>query len=269
MPPSPGSRISSSTVQLPHVIASGICGWVRSLCASFPGAVHSSGPPPPTRSVDPGTPSESGGSSGTVSTAWLPQVLKRYAKSSSATSPTWSIFGVALAARLARREGRRSLGWPPRAAGDAEWDRETMVIVNSTTKGRAMTLAVAKTARGWLDDDAPVAQYWPEFAERQERDGVPCASSSAIRQGSSCSTGGTDDCKDARPRFRRVCLLAAGKWAWPPGTAPRLSRDDARDALQERTPVTSIPAHRTLGRFFHEAGSCSVHSSSTSTSPRP
>ena len=40
-----------------------------------------------------------------------------------------------------------------------------MVVVHSTTKGvSAMTLAVAN-ARGWLDYDAPVARYWPEFAQ--------------------------------------------------------------------------------------------------------
>ena len=40
-----------------------------------------------------------------------------------------------------------------------------MVVVFSTTKGiSAMTLAVAN-ARGWLDYEAPVARYWPEFAQ--------------------------------------------------------------------------------------------------------
>jgi CubicO group peptidase (beta-lactamase class C family) len=50
--------------------------------------------------------------------------------------------------------------------GDAPWERDTMVVVHSTTKGvSAMTLAVAN-ARGWLDYDAPIARYWPEFAQR-------------------------------------------------------------------------------------------------------
>jgi CubicO group peptidase (beta-lactamase class C family) len=49
--------------------------------------------------------------------------------------------------------------------GDQPWNKHTMVVVNSTTKGlAAMTLAVAN-ARGWLDYDAPVARYWPEFAQ--------------------------------------------------------------------------------------------------------
>jgi CubicO group peptidase (beta-lactamase class C family) len=49
--------------------------------------------------------------------------------------------------------------------GDAPWNEDTMVVVMSTIKGlAAMTLALAN-ARGWLDYDAPVARYWPEFAQ--------------------------------------------------------------------------------------------------------
>src|SRR5947207_1546840 len=48
---------------------------------------------------------------------------------------------------------------------DASWNEDTMVIVMSTTKGMAaMTLAVAN-ARGWLDYDARVGRYWPEFVQ--------------------------------------------------------------------------------------------------------
>jgi hypothetical protein len=46
----------------------------------------------------------------------------------------------------------------------APWSADTMVTVFSATKGlAAMTLAVAHS-RGWLDYDARVARYWPEFA---------------------------------------------------------------------------------------------------------
>ncbi len=45
------------------------------------------------------------------------------------------------------------------------WDRNTMVVVHSATKGlSAMTLAVAHS-RGWLDYEERVAAYWPEFAQ--------------------------------------------------------------------------------------------------------
>jgi len=45
------------------------------------------------------------------------------------------------------------------------WQRDTMAIVYSATKGlAAMTLAMAHS-RGWLDYESPVAAYWPEFAQ--------------------------------------------------------------------------------------------------------
>ena len=47
----------------------------------------------------------------------------------------------------------------------APWQRDTMVIVYSATKGlAAMTLAIAHS-RGWLDYDATMASYWPAFAQ--------------------------------------------------------------------------------------------------------
>jgi CubicO group peptidase (beta-lactamase class C family) len=50
------------------------------------------------------------------------------------------------------------------------WQRDTMVVVHSATKGlAAMTLAVAHS-RGWLDYDERVATYWPEFAQNGKQD---------------------------------------------------------------------------------------------------
>src|SRR6185503_1757788 len=46
------------------------------------------------------------------------------------------------------------------------WQKDTMVLVYSATKGlAAMTLAVAHS-RGWLDYEERVASYWPEFAQQ-------------------------------------------------------------------------------------------------------
>ena len=45
------------------------------------------------------------------------------------------------------------------------WERDTMVLIYSATKGlAAMTLAIAHS-RGWLDYEERVATYWPEFAQ--------------------------------------------------------------------------------------------------------
>ena len=45
------------------------------------------------------------------------------------------------------------------------WERDTMAIVYSATKGlAAMVMAVAHS-RGWLDYEERVCTYWPEFAQ--------------------------------------------------------------------------------------------------------
>ena len=44
------------------------------------------------------------------------------------------------------------------------WDADTMVVVFSCTKGATALCAHLLIDRGQLDLDAPVAEYWPEFA---------------------------------------------------------------------------------------------------------
>jgi CubicO group peptidase (beta-lactamase class C family) len=46
------------------------------------------------------------------------------------------------------------------------WTRETIVHLYSVTKGMTALCAHRLVARGALDLDAPVARYWPEFAQR-------------------------------------------------------------------------------------------------------
>ncbi|MGI9613802.1 MAG: serine hydrolase domain-containing protein [Acidimicrobiales bacterium] len=55
-------------------------------------------------------------------------------------------------------------------AGDADprgnpWQEDTIVNVYSSTKTMAATCMLMLADRGELDFDAPVAQYWPEFAQ--------------------------------------------------------------------------------------------------------
>ena len=51
-----------------------------------------------------------------------------------------------------------------RTADGDPWERETAVLSFSTTKGVVATVAHRLVDRGLLDVDAPVADYWPEFA---------------------------------------------------------------------------------------------------------
>ncbi|MEE8167074.1 MAG: serine hydrolase domain-containing protein, partial [Myxococcota bacterium] len=49
-------------------------------------------------------------------------------------------------------------------ASGRSWERDTIVMVFSTTKGMTAVVANLLAERGKLDLDAPVARYWPEFA---------------------------------------------------------------------------------------------------------
>jgi CubicO group peptidase (beta-lactamase class C family)/hypothetical membrane protein len=133
--------------------------------------------------------------------------------------------------------------------GEEPWDRDTMVVVMSTTKGlAAMTLAVAN-ARGWLDYDAPVARYWPEFAQNGK-------AAITVRQLLAHEAGLVLlDEKITIARMRDLDdvarLLARQTPAWPPGTRHGYHAMTVGLYMQELIRHVD-PAHRTLGRFFHE-----------------
>jgi CubicO group peptidase (beta-lactamase class C family) len=55
-------------------------------------------------------------------------------------------------------------GWAD-AAATRPWERDTIVNVFSTTKAMTALCAHILVDRGQLDLDAPVARYWPEFAQ--------------------------------------------------------------------------------------------------------
>jgi CubicO group peptidase (beta-lactamase class C family) len=139
--------------------------------------------------------------------------------------------------------GRRKL------SGQAPWNEDTMVVVNSTTKGMAaMTVAVANS-RGWIDYDAPVADYWPEFAQNGK-------ATITVRQLLSHEAGLV--CIDEPLRFDDLRdldhvsgVLARQKPAWEPGTRHGYHAMTVGLYMQELIRHAD-PDHRTLGRFFQE-----------------
>jgi len=141
--------------------------------------------------------------------------------------------------------------WGGRRApdSDAPWNEDTMVLVNSTTKGLAsMTLAVAN-ARGWLDYEAKVSSYWPEFAQNGKE-------AVTVRQLIGHEAGLVlidEDMPIARMRDLDdiARLLARQTPAWPPGTRHGYHAMTLGLYMQELIRHAD-PAHRTLGRFFHE-----------------
>lgn len=135
-----------------------------------------------------------------------------------------------------------------RSTGDP-WEKDTMVLVHSTTKGlAAMTLALAHS-RGWLDYEEPVSRYWPEFAQHgKER--ITVRQLLAHQAGLFALDEPLDLALVGDPD-RLAVVLARQKPAWEPGT--RQAYHAITLGFYEGELLRRIdPAHRTLGRFFDE-----------------
>ena len=129
------------------------------------------------------------------------------------------------------------------------WERDTMVVVHSATKGlAAMTLAIAHS-RGWLDYDARVATYWPQFAQRGKE-------TITVRQLLAHQAGlfAFDEPVDRATLVdldRLADVMARHEPAWEPGTRQAyhaLTLGFYEGELMRRVD----PHHRTLGQFFHD-----------------
>ena len=134
-------------------------------------------------------------------------------------------------------------------ASGAPWQEDTMVIVYSATKGlAAMTLALAHS-RGWLDYEAPVARYWPEFAQ-QGKAAVTVRQLLAHQAGLFALDVPLD--RELLADFDRLAaVLARQKPAWPPGT--RQAYHAVTLGFYENELLRRIdPKHRSLGQFFQD-----------------
>jgi CubicO group peptidase (beta-lactamase class C family) len=129
------------------------------------------------------------------------------------------------------------------------WERDTMVVVHSATKGlAAMTLAIAHS-RGWLDYQERVAAYWPEFAQNGKRD-------ITVRQLLAHQAGlfAFDEPVDRNvvsDLDRLAAVMARHKPAWEPGTRQAyhgLTLGFYEGELMRR----ADPRHRSLGQFFQD-----------------
>ena len=134
--------------------------------------------------------------------------------------------------------------------GDEPWNEDTMVVVNSTTKGlAAMTIAVAELAR--LDrlrraGRRVLARVRPERQGRDHRSPAPQPRGRAWSGSMSPCTSricATSTTSPARSRKQKP--------AWEPGTRHGYHAMTIGLYMQELIRHVD-PAHRTLGRFFHE-----------------
>jgi CubicO group peptidase (beta-lactamase class C family) len=133
------------------------------------------------------------------------------------------------------------------ASRQDRWAEDTLVLVYSTSKGMAAIAMALAASRGLFDYDAPVASYWPEFAQNGKE-------SVTVRQLLAHQAGlsGIDVPLSARSLADLDGLsevLAAQKPAWKPGTRQgyhALTIGWYESALLRRVD----PLGRPLGRFF-------------------
>lgn len=127
------------------------------------------------------------------------------------------------------------------------WRRDTIVNMFSTTKGVASLAVAVAAARGLIDYDTTVADYWPEFAQAGKADVT-------VRQLLSHQAGlpvldAPLRLADLTDPERLSAVLAAQAPAWAPGT--RHGYHAITLGWYESELLRHAdPAGRTLGRFF-------------------
>lgn len=97
------------------------------------------------------------------------------------------------------------------------WQEDALVLVYSTTKGATAMCANKLAQEGALDFDAPVATYWPEFAQAGKED-VTVADLLAHRAGLAW-TDGSLSFEEALAWDPVIKALERQEPSWPPGTA--------------------------------------------------
>ena len=129
------------------------------------------------------------------------------------------------------------------------WEEDTMALVYSATKGlAAMTLALAHS-RGWLDYDALVCKYWPEFAQNG-KEKITVRQLLAHQAGLFAFDEPVD--RSVVANLDRLAeVMARQKPAWEPGT--RQAYHAITLGFYESELLRRIdPQHRSLGQFFQD-----------------
>ncbi|XP_071852274.1 beta-lactamase domain-containing protein 2-like [Apostichopus japonicus] len=150
------------------------------------------------------------------------------------------------------QEGRKVVDlWAGYADQEAKrlWSEDTMSIIFSTTKGLGALCVAMLVDRGHLDFKKPVANYWPEFAQKG-KDKITVEQLMEHEAGLAVlNEPMTFDLMNNKSAMDKV--LAETEPAWEPGTAHgyhTLSIGPYVDALVRR----ADPKKRSIGKFFHE-----------------
>ncbi len=156
------------------------------------------------------------------------------------------------AALVVRYQGRRVVdlwgGLRDAQSGDA-WSANTMATVFSATKGVAAVAMAMACSRGWLELDAPVARYWPEFAQNGKNETTVRQLFS--HQAGLCAIDASLDTRKLSDLDGLATILARQRPAWKSGTRHgyhAFSLGWYQNELLRRVD----PIARTLGRFVQE-----------------
>ena len=127
------------------------------------------------------------------------------------------------------------------------WERDTITHVFSLTKTMTAISALVLIDRGELDPDAPVARYWPEFAQNG-KEGV------LVRHvlGHTSGVAGWSEplsVEDLCDVEKSTAMLARQAPWWKPGTALGYHAFSTGHMVNA---LTSRITGRTLGQFFAE-----------------
>jgi CubicO group peptidase (beta-lactamase class C family) len=98
----------------------------------------------------------------------------------------------------------------------APWNEDTIILVFSTTKGATAICANKLAQEGKLDVDAPVVEYWPEFAANGKQD-VPVSYLLSHQTGLAWIDGEMTT-EEALSWDPVVAALAAQAPSWEPGS---------------------------------------------------
>ena len=130
---------------------------------------------------------------------------------------------------------------------DAAWTRDTVSVVYSCTKGMTALCAHMLASRGKLDIDAPVAEYWPEFARKgKERTTVKMMLDHSVGLPAFRTPLRADGCVDWS---YMVDMLANEEPFWEPGTRNGYHMINFGWTVGE---IVRRVSGKSLGTFFRE-----------------
>lgn len=150
------------------------------------------------------------------------------------------------------RDGERIVdlwgGWRDDVGGDP-WQADTMVLVHSTTKGLAAMAVALAESRGLLDYDERVCTYWPEFAQAG-KETITLRQLLAHQAGLFAFDEPVDRAVVA-DLDRLAGVMERQRPEWEPGE--RQAYHAITLGFYESEVLRRVdPAHRSLGRFFHD-----------------